>query len=164
MLQDWIFLFALLPFIWIAAYTDLHSMLLKNWMTATVALLFLPLGLALLPFDEFIYRLGIMFAVGVVLTFMGLLKAFGMGDAKYIAALTPYIAPEDYFSVLLVLSFTNLFALGLIGAASRIAAVRALTPHWKSWSAKHLPMGLSISATALFYFSFRALGGWASLV
>ncbi|MEO0914836.1 MAG: prepilin peptidase, partial [Pseudomonadota bacterium] len=101
MLQDWVFLLVLLPFLWIAAYTDLHSMLLKNWMTATVALLFLPLGLALLPLDAYFYRLGITVGVGVVLVAMGLLRAFGMGDAKYVTALTPYVAPEDYVSVLL---------------------------------------------------------------
>lgn len=164
MLQDWVFLLVLLPFLWIAAYTDLHSMLLKNWMTATVALLFLPLGLALLPLDAYFYRLGITVGVGVVLVAMGLLRAFGMGDAKYVTALTPYVAPEDYVSVLLVLSFTNLFALGLLAAASRMASVRALAPHWKSWEARHLPMGLSISATALFYFTARALGGWDALI
>ncbi|QHQ37224.1 A24 family peptidase [Algicella marina] len=159
MSADWTFFVVLLPFLFTAAYTDLKFMLLKNWMNIALFALFLPLGLMVLPVEDFAYRLCIGLAVFVVLMLLAIFNAFGAGDAKYLAALTPFIAPEDYSAFVFILCYTNLIAIVLHRIARSVAAIRNLAPDWKSWAARKFPMGYAISGAALFFFSYRALSG-----
>ncbi len=95
---------------------------------------FVVAGPFVMPVDEYLWRyvhLAVVLAVGFVLASLG---AMGAGDAKFAAAMAPFVAAADagrvaiLFAVLLVVTF----------AAHRIArsvpAVRALAPGWRSWS------------------------------
>ncbi len=159
MSADWAFFLVALPFLFIAAYTDLRYMLIKNWMNLAMAVAFLIPALIYLPFSEIGFRIGIAFVVLVVLILLAAFDAFGGGDAKYLAALALYIPPTDYMAFIFILSFTNLLALVIHRVARRQRCVRAIAPRWKSWRVRKFPMGYAISGAALLFLGLRAVNG-----
>lgn len=158
MSADWAFLVVATPFLFIAAYTDLAFMKIKNWMNAALALAFLVPALIYLPMGEIGFRLIVGAGLCFVLILFAMFDSFGGGDAKYLGALAPYIAPQDYLLATFILSLTAIIALVLHRAVRRVRAVRALAPRWTSWRKKKFPMGYAISGAALFYFVLRVMG------
>ena len=146
--------------IWVA-WSDLREMRIPNVAVLALAGVFLIGGLLLLPFDTYLWRLaqlGGVLLVGFVVSSLGLV---GAGDAKFAAAMAPFIAAGD------ALFFLMLFSLVLIGSwlthrgASRVPAVRRATPDWVSWDrGKLFPMGVAL-AGALAIYLVLGLGLWA---
>ncbi|MBF9049134.1 hypothetical protein GTA62_03165 [Roseobacter sp. HKCCD9010] len=146
--------------IWVA-WSDLREMRIPNVAVLALAGVFLIGGLLLLPFDTYLWRLaqlGGVLLVGFVVSSLGLV---GAGDAKFAAAMAPFIATGD------ALFFLMLFSLVLIGSwlthrgASRVPAVRRATPDWVSWDrGKLFPMGVAL-AGALAIYLVLGLGLWA---
>jgi len=85
-------------------------------------------------------------------------RLIGAGDAKFAAAMAPYLARGDLIFVMF------LFASVLMGAfvthrlARGIPAARRAAPDWESWTRrKDFPMGLALAGTLVFYLLLAAL-------
>ena len=145
-----------MPFTLFAAWSDLKYMKIWNGFNISVFCLFLVLGLILLPFGDYLTRIGIALAAFVIGFALNALRVMGGGDAKYIAAFIPFVAPQDLYFFFFVLSVCLLAAVVIHRVARAVPAIRIATPDWVSWSAKKFPMGLGLSGGLSFYLAIRA--------
>jgi len=145
--------------LWIA-WSDLKYMRIPNKSVLAVLAVFVVLGLIVLPLDAYLWRLA-QFAIVLAIGFaVNALRLVGGGDAKFAAALAPFIAPGDTRLFLLIFGATLIAALITYNIFKRVPAVRRATPDWKSWTAgKDFPMGLALSGSLIIYF---ALGLFAA--
>ncbi len=145
--------------LWIA-YSDLKFMKITNRAVLILAGVFVVFGLIALPFETWLWRLlhlVVVLAIGFVASNLGLV---GGGDAKYAAAIAPFVAFSDLRIVLILFAIMLLSALIIHKIAARIPAIRSQTPDWKSWSAgKDFPMGLALSGTLITYLVAGLLAG-----
>jgi prepilin peptidase CpaA len=137
--------------LWIA-YSDLKFMKITNNAVLILAGIFVVVGLIAFPMEEWLWRLAhllIVLAIGFVASSLGLI---GGGDAKYAAAIAPFVAYSDLRRALVLFGIMLLSALIIHKVAARIPAIRSRTPDWKSWtSGKDFPMGLALSGTLITY-------------
>lgn len=153
------FLPFVLPICIYVAWSDLREMRIPNVSVLALVGVFVVVGLIALPFDVYYMRLlqlVIVLLAGFLITSLGLV---GAGDAKFAAAMAPFIAPGDY------LVFLTLFAAVLIGSwithssAKRVPAVRRATPDWISWDrGKLFPMGVALAGALVVYLALGILG------
>ena len=142
---------------WVAL-SDLRHMKIRNAAVLMLALIFLLVGPFLLPLQLYLWQIAqglIMLAIGFTLN---MARAMGAGDAKFLAAAAPYVALQDAFAVLVLLSAMLLAAVALHRIARRIPRVVQLAPHWESWSARKFPMGLGLGPTLSLYLALSAIG------
>lgn len=152
-----------LPFVvpialWVS-YTDMKWMKIPNKAVMATVAVFAIVGLIALPFEEYLWRwlhLLVILVAGFVAASIGLM---GAGDAKFAAAMAPFIALSD------VGTFCFLFAAALIGAfvthrlARSIPAVINALPDWESWHRKKdFPMGLALGPSLAIYLLWVWLG------
>ncbi|WP_224813867.1 prepilin peptidase [Hasllibacter sp. MH4015] len=147
----WFFPLAFPICVWVAL-SDLRQMRIPNVAVLALTGVFVVTGLFVLPLDAYLWRLAalaIVLVAGFIITSLGLI---GAGDAKFAAAMAPFIVPADY------LLFLALFSLVLIGTyamhqgARRVPAVRRATPHWTSWEqGKLFPMGVALGGALAIY-------------
>ncbi|MGJ8544576.1 MAG: prepilin peptidase [Sulfitobacter sp.] len=153
------FLPFVLPICLYVAYTDMAEMRITNPSVAALALIFVVLGVFLLPFDTYLWRLATLVVVllaGIVLNAAG---AMGAGDAKFIAAAAPLLAPGDLPSILILFSGV-LLASVLLHRTAKHTPLRNLAPHWISWDqGKKFPMGLALGPTLGAYLILGAIYG-----
>lgn len=147
----WLFLPFVLPIcIWVA-WSDLRIMKIPNKAVGALLAVFVLLGLLVMPFDTYLWRLaqfGIVLLAGVVLNAAG---ALGAGDAKFAAAAAPFIALGD-LRLLLALYAANLLAAFLTHRIAKNTKLRTLAPDWKSWTVgPDFPMGFSLGGTLAIY-------------
>jgi len=157
----WFLPFALPICIWVAL-SDLRAMRIPNVAVLALTGLFLVGGLFLLPLDAYLWRLaqlGVVLLIGFVITSLGMI---GAGDAKFAAAMAPFIAPGDG------LFFLLLFSMVLVGSwlthrgAGRVQAVRRATPGWASWDqGKLFPMGVALAGALAIYLALGVQFGAA---
>ncbi|MEM7074514.1 MAG: prepilin peptidase [Pseudomonadota bacterium] len=151
--------FALPVCLWVM-WSDLKTMKIPNTAVLVLAGIFLVVGLVAVPlWPDYPLRLAalaVMLLVGMVINATGLM---GAGDAKFIAAAAPFIAPGDY--QLLALLFTAMLLTAFI--AHRLAKhspLRAMAPNWESWDrGKKFPMGLALGATLIVYLGLGVIYG-----
>ncbi len=154
----WFLPFVLPICIWVA-WTDLSVMLIRNKAVMALAAIFVVIGLLALPFAEYPWRLLTMFVVlviGIVVNAAGLA---GAGDAKFIAAASPFIDPED--GVMLCMIFAaNLLAAFTAHRIAKHSSLRNLAPEWESWSrGRKFPMGFSLGSTLAIYLFLGVIYG-----
>lgn len=155
------FLPFVLPICLYVSWTDLRDMRITNYSVLALFAVFAFGGLFLLPLEVYGWRmlaLALVLVAGFVITSLGMV---GAGDAKFAAAMAPFVAQGDG------LFFVTLFAMVLIGSwithrsAGRIPAVRRATPDWVSWErGKLFPMGVALSGALVIYL-VMGLGLWA---
>lgn len=155
------FLPFVLPICLYVSWTDLRDMRITNYSVLALFAVFAVGGLFLLPLEVYGWRmlaLALVLVAGFVITSLGMV---GAGDAKFAAAMAPFVAQGDG------LFFVTLFAMVLIGSwithrsAGRIPAVRRATPDWVSWErGKLFPMGVALSGALVIYL-VMGLGRWA---
>ncbi len=165
--QAWIFMPLCLPIALWAIYTDLTELKIKN--VAVVALFagFVVLGLFALPLDEYAWRfshMAVVLVVGFLLSAIGIL---GAGDAKFAAAMAPFIALPDAMLVLLIVTMSAFAFMIVHQVAKRIPGVVSATPGWKSWQTggkglrkQAFPYGVGIS-TGLIVYMILGISGTA---
>ena len=90
----WFLPFAL-PLCAYTIYTDLAFMRITNVTVIALAAVFVLIGPIALPFDSYLWHLLAMVVALVVGIFMNAGGLMGAGDAKFIAAATPFIALGD---------------------------------------------------------------------
>lgn len=159
----WFLPFVLPICIWVA-WSDLREMRIPNISVLALAGVFLVVGLVqvgmeVMAFSTWYMRLAqlaMILLAGFIISSLGLV---GAGDAKFAAAMAPFIAPGDY------LLFLTLFAAVLIGSwlthrgAGMVPAVRRATPDWVSWDrGKLFPMGVALAGALVVYLALGALG------
>lgn len=136
--------------IW-AAYSDLSTMKIPNKSVMALMAVFLVVGLIALPFSEYWPRLihfVVVLVVGFIITMIGLV---GAGDAKFAAAMAPFVALGDATSMIML--FAICAVIGVVGhRLAKRTPIRTLTPNWESWNrTKDFPMGLPLAATLVIY-------------
>ena len=144
--------------IWVA-WSDLSRMKIRNKAVLALAAIFLLVGLAALEPSEYLWRIVTMVVVlfiGIVVNAAGLA---GAGDAKFIAAASPFIDPED--GVMLCMIFAaNLLAAFTAHRIAKHSALRNLAPDWDSWSrGRKFPMGFSLGSTLAIYLILGVIYG-----
>lgn len=140
-----------------AAWSDLARMKIPNRAVIALLAVFAVAGALTMPLAEYALRwlhFGVMLVAGFLMT---LALPVGAGDAKLIAAISPFVARSDVTLVLIL--FAGLLLAGLMThrAARAIPAVRRLAPHWESWRRDDFPMGLPLGATLICYLGLAAL-------
>jgi prepilin peptidase CpaA len=161
----WFLPFVLPICLWVA-WSDLRAMRIPNIAVLALAGVFLVIGLVLVlgvgvwSFETYLWRLaalGLVLVIGFVIASLGLV---GAGDAKFAAAMAPFVAAGDGMFFLL------LFALVLIGSwiahrlAGRVPAVRRATAGWTSWDqGKLFPMGVALAGALAIYLALGVSAG-----
>lgn len=134
-------------------------MKIPNKAVMALGIVFLVVGLLVLPLPEYLSRLlqlVIVLLIGFILNMVG---AIGAGDAKFAAAAAPFIARGDLRTILFLFAAVLLAAVATHRLARLVPAVRRLTPDWQSWERKDFPMGLALGGTLAFYLIAGALYG-----
>ena len=153
------FLPLVLPLCFYVAYTDMAQMRITNQAVIALGVVFVVMGVFLLPFDIYLWRLaamGIVLFVGFILNAVG---AFGAGDAKFCAAAAPYIALGD-LRFLLAMFMVVLLAAAATHRGVKYTPLRRLAPEWASWDqGKKFPMGFALGFTLALYLILGALYG-----
>lgn len=154
----WFFPFVL-PICLYVAFTDMREMRITNQAVILLALVFVIVGLIALPLDVWAWRLShlvIVLLAGIVLNAAGVM---GAGDAKFLAAASPYVALGD-LRLVLVLYFAVLLAAVAAHRIARATPLRRVAPHWHSWEqGKKFPMGLALGPTLALYLGLGLFHG-----
>jgi prepilin peptidase CpaA len=106
--QAWIFLPLALPIALWACYTDITEFKIKNVTVLALLAGFIVLGPFALGWGEYAWRFahfGVVLAIGFVLSAV---MGIGAGDAKFAAAMAPFIALADVGTVLIVWTMVTL--------------------------------------------------------
>ena len=150
-------LLALPVCVW-AAYTDLSRMKIRNGAVVALFAVFVVAG----PFvmetaSDYLWRyahLGIVLVIGFVLSSLRLL---GAGDAKFAAAMAPFVAAPDVPEVLLLFAVLLIATWSVHRLLRRVAFVRRATPGWASWDELlAFPLGITLGATLVAYLALAA--------
>ncbi|MEM1384822.1 MAG: prepilin peptidase [Pseudomonadota bacterium] len=145
---------ALTPLMVLIAWHDLKAMRIPNWSVLAVVGVFLATGIWGLPFEEFLWRLGI----GIVVLIAGFLifsiasNQIGAGDLKLIAALAPFLAGPDVARIMLI--FALVAIAGLILHRLARAVRRGRETGWKAIDqSTYFPAGILLGATIMIHLS-----------
>lgn len=137
--------------IWVA-WKDMKFMKIPNKAVLALVGIYAVIGLIALPLDTYLWNwlhLVVVLAIGFVIATMGLV---GAGDAKFAAAMAPFVALGDAVMFCYLFSAVLLAALLTHRGARRIPAVQRALPDWESWSrGKDFPMGLALGSSLLIY-------------
>lgn len=153
----WFFVCTLPICAWVI-YTDLKWMKIRN--TAVLALLavYVVVGFLTLPLDDYLWRylhLAVVLAVVIVMNMIG---GFGGGDAKFLAAMAPFVAYLDAGRFMYLLAMCILAAFVVHRVVRRLGFVRRLAPDWVSWDAKKFPLGTALGLSLPLYLGLAAFG------
>ena len=159
---DWATAAWFLPFvvpitIWVA-WSDMATMKIPNKAVLALLIVFAVIGLFALPFVDYLWRwshFAVILVIGFVASSLGMM---GAGDAKYAAAMAPFIALPDAAPFMYLLGATILAALILHRAARASTAVRSRFPNWESWTHRAFPMGFALAPALMFYLLFGLFG------
>lgn len=153
------FLLAAVPIGLFVSYSDLSRMKIPNAAVYALVLSYAVLGLIALPIETYLWNwshLVVALVAGMALNAAG---AMGAGDAKFIAAAAPFVMVGD-LHLLLFLFAACLVAGYVTHRLAKHSSLRALVPHWDSWSAgKRFPMGFPLAMTLIFYLGLAAFSG-----
>lgn len=153
----WFLPFVLPITVWVA-WSDMATMKIPNKAVLALLAVFVVVGLVALPFGEYLWRYA-HFGVVIVITFvMSSLGMMGAGDAKYAAAMAPFIARPDIAPFFFLLGATVIGAL-LLHRTARATRFRTVFPDWESWERREFPMGFALAPALLFYLLIGLFGG-----
>lgn len=152
-----------LPFVapialWVA-WSDMKWMKIHNYAVLALVAVYLVIGLIALPLHSWAWgwaSLVVVLVVGFVLSSVGLL---GAGDAKFAAAMAPFIALGDLSLFLMMLACVTLVSFVAHRLARRTRLVQGLVPEWESLHRSEFPMGLALGPSLLFYLCLATIFG-----
>ncbi|MGH1424938.1 MAG: prepilin peptidase [Pseudooceanicola sp.] len=140
-----------IPLSMFTCWSDLRGMRIPNGTVIMLAVGFVILGVFVMPFDQYLWRLAQLMIVLVVGIFANGAGLMGAGDAKFAAAAAPYIALGDV-RFLIALFAANLLAAFVTHRVVKHTPLRRLAPEWESWSrGRDFPMGLALGGTLSIY-------------
>lgn len=150
------FPFALPICIWVA-WSDMRTMKIPNLAVIALVLVFLVVGPFVLPLSDMGWRLVqllVVLVIGFVANMAGLV---GAGDAKFAAAMAPFVPPADISFFLMLLAGVVLAAFVTHRAARATPMIRRVTAGWESWDRADFPMGLALGGGLAIYLAWAAL-------
>ena len=154
------FLPFVLPLCYAAALTDLRGMRIPNWINDCLGLIYVVVGLFVMPtwadYGWQLLHLPIGIAIGFLFYSAGMI---GAGDAKFAGAAAPLVALSDLPTLMMIFS-ANLLAGFVTHRLVKHTPLRRLAPDWLSWSVgSKFPMGLCLGATLAIYLILGAAFG-----
>ena len=172
MATDWTTAAWFLPFVipitvWVA-WSDLATMKIPNKAVLALMVVFVVVGLVAVPFNEYLWRyahFGVVIVIGFVLSAAGLM---GAGDAKFGAAMAPFIPLADLGLFFFILAAATGAAL-ILHLIIRYTSLKNLFPTWESLKPeedrslrkKHIPYGFGLAPALMFYFLLALYVGFA---
>jgi prepilin peptidase CpaA len=151
----WLFLGSLPVCLWVI-WSDAAQLRIPNKAVLALVVVFALVGLATLPPSDWAWRwshLAVVLAIGIALNAAGFI---GAGDAKFAAAMAPFVALGDW-RALIFLYATVFLAAWALHRAARASIGPRLAPGWASWnSGRRFPMGVALAATLLAYLALAA--------
>lgn len=154
----WLLIFAA-PVALYVVWSDLRAMRIPNLAVLALLAVYAVVGLAVLPWQDWAWswlHFGVILVIGFVLSLSG---GFGAGDAKFAAAMAPFIALGDLRMFLVLLSAVVIAALIVHRLARAIPPLRRATPHWESWERKEFPFGIALAPALIFYLFLASIYG-----
>lgn len=156
--QAWVFLPLIVPLALWAIYTDLKHMKILNMCVVALFAGFVVLGPFALSLEEYAWRFahfGIVLLAGFILSSLGV---FGAGDAKFAAAMAPFIVASDAVFVMFLVAMSAVMLLIVHRIARRVPGIVNATPDWASWDTgrnstlkQTFPYGLGLSSGLIIY-------------
>ena len=134
-------------------------MKIPNKAVLALMVVFVVIGLIAIPLAEYPWRLlqfAIILAIGFILNMIG---GVGAGDAKFAAAMAPFVAPGDAQLILILFAAVLLASFATHRTFKRISFFRVRTTDWISWDKHDFPMGLALAGTFIFYLLLGAFLG-----
>jgi len=154
----WFLPFVLPIVIWVA-WSDMATMRIPNYAVIALVAVFAVIGPVALPGLGFYLWHWVHFAVVMAIAFgLWTLRLIGAGDAKFLAAMAPFVNQRDGFTFLFLLGATVIAAFA-VHRAVRASPLRAQVPDWESWTRREFPMGLALAPALLFYLLIGAFFG-----
>ena len=154
----WFLPFVLPLSLWVA-WSDMKWMKIHNYAVLALVAVYLVVGFLVLPFESWAWgwaNLGVVLVAGFVLSAVGVI---GAGDAKFAAAMAPFIAIGDLSLFLLLLSSVTVISFVAHRLVRRLPRLRGLAPDWESWNRRDFPMGLALGPSLLFYLCLATIFG-----
>lgn len=154
------FLLPVLPISIYAAWSDLTTMTIPNWVTVALLVSYVIVAPFFLPLETIGISIAATAVVLLIGFFLNMIGVMGGGDAKYLTGITPFINHSEVSAFLLIFSISLIATLILHRIAMRIEPLRRATDHWASWSAgRNFPMGISIAAAIIVYLALLSFAG-----
>ena len=151
----WALPFATLISLWVA-WSDLARMKIPNKAVLALLAVFAIVGILALPLDVYAWRyahFAIVLAIGFLMTITGVV---GAGDAKFAAAMAPFVTAIDGTAVAAIFAVTTILAF-ILHRLARVSPLRKLAPNWESWErTRDFPMGLPLAVTLIVYLARAA--------
>lgn len=152
--------FWFLPFVapiavWVA-WSDMKWMKIHNYAVLALVVVYLVVGPLALPLHAWAWgwaSLALVLVVGFVLSSVGLL---GAGDAKFAAAMAPFIALGDLSVFLLLLGSVIIVSFVAHRLVRSSSVLIGMAPEWESWHRREFPLGLALGPSLLFYIALAA--------
>jgi prepilin peptidase CpaA len=144
--------------IWVA-WNDMAFMKIPNKAVMALFVVFAVVGLVALPFQDYLWRYAQLVAVLAIGFVLNMARAVGAGDAKFAAAMAPFVDPGDLRILLVLFAAVLLAAFATHRTARAVPAVRGAFPGWESWTRRDFPMGLALGGTLIFYLLLGAFLG-----
>ncbi len=135
------------------------TMKIPNKAVLALLAVFVVIGLIALPFNDYLWRyahFAVVLVIGFILSTVG---AMGAGDAKFGAAMAPFVAVQDLMMFMFLLGATTVGAFFLHRSARRSDAIRGKFPDWESWTRREFPMGFALAPALLFYLLIAIFNG-----
>lgn len=156
--QSIAFLIFVAPLCLYVAWNDLRAMKIPTWSTDALAIVFVVVGIFVMPFSEYLWRyahFGVVLVIAILLNAIG---AMGAGDSKFLASAAPFVALDD-LGFMFTLLGTGMFVGYFIHRAARaIGPIRNLVPEWESWhQGKRFPLGFPMGAVLIIYLALPLL-------
>ncbi len=153
------FLPFVLPIAFWVAFSDLKWMKIHNKAVIALTAVYAIVGLLVLPMNVWLWgwlHLAVVLVFGFIFSLTGMV---GAGDAKFAAAMAPFVALGDLNLFLPLLAAVAILSLVVHRTLRAVPAVRRATPEWASWQRKEFPMGLALGPALLFYLTVAAVYG-----
>jgi prepilin peptidase CpaA len=141
--------------LWVV-WTDLATMKIPNAAVLALVGVYAVIGALTLPLAAWAWswlHLAVVLVIGFVLSQTG---GFGAGDAKFAAAMAPFVALADTGRFLILLSALAILTFALHRIARRVPALRRATPGWASWERRDFPFGLALAPALIVYLALAA--------
>lgn len=154
----WFLPFAVAISIWVA-WSDVKLMKIPNVAVYALVIVFAAIGLIALPFSEYLWRwthLVVILAIGFG---MNMARLIGAGDAKFAAAMAPFVAAGDMRLLIVLFAACVLGAFASHRLLGMLPAFRRATTDWLSWAHKDFPMGLALGGTLIGYLALGVAFG-----
>ncbi|CUH08274.1 Flp pilus assembly protein, protease CpaA [Jannaschia seosinensis] len=160
--QGLVFGLLTLPICLWAAWTDIKEMKIRNNVVLALVVVYVVAGIVLFPFADWLWGFAgfaVVLVIGFVLSgTMGL----GAGDAKFAAAMAPFVPLADVVQVAYLYVAWSVLLIAGMAIVRRQNALRVAAPDWIWFQEdlrRHVPLGVGLAPTLSSYFFAAALAG-----